>query len=62
MAKETAKEEMCCHGHHKGKGVMMLILGLLVLANSYWYFLDWAMFIGLILVLGGLVKMLMPKK
>ena len=55
-----AKEEMQCH--HKGKGTMMLILGLLVLANAYWNVLDWAMFIGAVLALGGLAKMLMLKK
>jgi len=37
----------------------MLILGLLVLANVYAVNLDWATFIGAILVLGGIVKLLM---
>jgi len=57
-----AKEDVNCQCHHKGKGGMMLVLGLLVLANAYWSVLSWAMFIGVVLVLGGLCKMLMPKK
>ena len=55
MAKEM------CEGH-KGKGVMMLILGLLVLANAYWSAIDWAMFIGAVLTLGGVCKMAMRAK
>ena len=49
-------------GWHKGKGVAMLVLGLLVVANAYWMFLDWATFIGALLVLGGLLKLVMPHK
>lgn len=56
------KEDVSCQCHHHGKGTMMLVLGLLVLANAYWNVLDWAMFIGLVLAVGGLAKMLMPKK
>jgi uncharacterized membrane protein HdeD (DUF308 family) len=55
MAKK--KEEM--HEHHKGHGCMMLVLGLLVLGNAYWGWLNWAYFIGFALVLGGLCKMMM---
>lgn len=50
------------HGMHKMKGVGMLILGLLILANAYWGFLTWAAFIGILFVLGGLLKFLMPCK
>lgn len=53
MAKEEWK------GMHKGKGAMMLVLGLLVLANVYFLSLDWATFIGAVLVLVGIVKLLM---
>jgi uncharacterized membrane protein HdeD (DUF308 family) len=50
------------HGMHMMKGVGMLILGLLILANAYWGFLTWAGFIGALLFLGGLIKLLMPHK
>ena len=56
MAKEICK---CCN--HKGHGVKMLILGLLVLANVKWAFLDWGYFIGILIVLGGLCKLMMKK-
>ncbi|MCX6747295.1 MAG: hypothetical protein NTU63_04155 [Candidatus Pacearchaeota archaeon] len=47
------------HGMHKFGGAGILVLGLLVLANSYWAFLKWGAFIGLVLILAGLCKMLM---
>lgn len=53
------KEEM---HYHKGKGGIMLVLGLLVLANAYWNVLPWGMFVGLVLALAGLVKLLIRKK
>ena len=43
---------------HKSKGIMMLIVGLLALANSYWAIVGWDYFIGIILVLAGLIKLL----
>lgn len=43
---------------HKGKGVMMLVLGLLVLLNAYYSVLTWANFVGVLLVLCGLIKLL----
>jgi len=49
-----AKEMMSMH---KGKGWMLLVLGILVLLNVYLVTLDWATFIGVILVLAGLVKL-----
>jgi uncharacterized membrane protein HdeD (DUF308 family) len=50
------------HGMHKMKGVGMLVLGFLILANVYWGLLNWAAFIGTLLVLGGLLKLLLPCK
>ena len=41
-------------------GAMKVVAGLLVLANFYLLKLDWALFIGGLLVLGGLVKIAMP--
>ncbi|MFZ1971119.1 MAG: hypothetical protein WAU65_03000 [Candidatus Nanoarchaeia archaeon] len=57
------KKEMmdCCTGH-KMKGVGILLIGLLVLSNVYWPFLDWGTFIGIILVLAGIAKLVMPHK
>ena len=45
--------------YHKGEGLGMLILGLLVIANVYWMRINWAMFIGAALVIGGICKMSM---
>ena len=38
-----------------------LVLGALVVANAYWMWFNWAMFIGIVLVIVGAVKMIMPK-
>ena len=46
--------------HKKMMGAKMLILGILILANMYWGFLNWVAFIGGILVLWGLIELLMP--
>ena len=51
------KEMMEMHHNYKGKGWMVLVLGILILANVYLVFLDWATFIGIILVLGGIMKL-----
>lgn len=53
MAKDMDMKSWC-----KGKGVMMLIVGLLVLANTYWAIVSWDYFIGIILVLAGIIKLL----
>ena len=60
-----AKKEECkceCHKGGKFKGLGALILGLLVLGNGYWSVLSWDKFIGLLLVLIGVIKLLKPKK
>jgi uncharacterized membrane protein HdeD (DUF308 family) len=54
-----AKEEMC---GHKGKGWIMLVLGLLILGNAVYSVVEWSIFIGAIVALAGLAKLLMPKK
>ena len=38
-----------------------LVLGALVIANAYWGKFDWPMFIGIVLVVLGAIKMMMPK-
>lgn len=55
-----AKEDM--GKPHKMWGVKMLVLGLLVLANAYWAFVEWPNFIGILLVLGGLWKLVCCRK
>jgi uncharacterized membrane protein HdeD (DUF308 family) len=41
----------------KGKGWMALILGILILANAYLAIVSWDYFIGIILVLVGIIKL-----
>jgi uncharacterized membrane protein HdeD (DUF308 family) len=45
--------------HHGFKVSMMIIVGLLILANAYWKFTTWDYFIGGLLVLFGLIKLMM---
>jgi len=47
---------------HKQKGVAMLVLGALILINVYWPMLTWWAFVGWVLALGGVLKLLMPHK
>lgn len=56
------KEMMGCCAMHRMKGVGMLVVGLLILVNVYWPFLDWGTFVGAILALAGLLKLIMPHK
>jgi len=56
MIKEIDKKHMS--GHMKHKGIAMIVLGGLVLTNVYWIKLGWGTFIGGVLVLGGLAKLL----
>lgn len=52
---------MCHHGVcskcHAGK---LLFLGVLVLLNSVWSIIAWDVFIGAVLILGGLLKLVKP--
>ncbi len=52
MAKEDMKY------NHKNKGMVALILGLLILANAYWAIVGWDYFIGIILVIAGIIKLI----
>lgn len=45
---------------HKCMGLKALILGVLILLNVYLVGLDWAVFVGAVIALAGIVKMLMP--
>jgi len=46
--------------HKKMMGCKMLVLGVLVLANNYWKVVDWTAFIGGLLVIAGVMKMIAP--
>lgn len=60
MAKE--KECPCCSGKGmKAHAVMKIIVGLLVLANAQWATLTWPQFIGALIVLMGIAKLLHKK-
>lgn len=50
--------EMDMKKWHKAKGTMALILGLLIFANAYWAIVGWDYFIGIILVLAGIIKLI----
>ena len=65
MKKRIANKEIRggeCHcGHHKIKGLWMLIIGLIFIGNSYMLWTtNWWLLIGFILAIFGLVKLLMP--
>ncbi len=46
--------------HKRMMAGKMIALGALVIANAYWGILNWSWFIGGILVLAGLSKLIMP--
>lgn len=46
--------------HMKKHGICMLLVGLVVMANAQWAFMNWAMLIGALITLGGLLKAFMP--
>lgn len=46
--------------HAKWMGVKMLIVGILVIWNTYRPFMDWVGLLGVLLVVGGLCKIAMP--
>lgn len=60
--KEVITMEGYCNGGmcNKCKGGFKLVLGLLVLANVYYLNWSWWTFLGTILVLGGIAKMVKP--
>jgi len=55
-------DEMDWQAHKQKRGAMLLILGILILANAYWSVVGWDIFIGIIIALAGLGKLLMPIK
>jgi len=66
MAKKKVQkmEEKCCVPTGHGcicKGWCVLILGVLILLNSLYGWLTWGVFVGIIVILKGLMKLLHPK-
>jgi len=45
--------------HKKMMGCKMLVLGALILANNYWGIVSWANFIGGVLAIAGVLKLIM---
>jgi len=64
MAKEKeVKSKNVCESNgtcHRCWGGMFLVLGVLIVLNDLWAMLSWGMFIGVIIALKGLIKLLMP--
>jgi len=58
--KNDMKMQECCKMHKKIMACKMLVIGALILANSCWKIVSWANFIGGILVIAGVLKLLMP--
>lgn len=51
----------CAGGYcHRCKSWKLLILGLIVLANTMWMFINWGYLAGILLVVGAIAKMFMP--
>ena len=42
------------------KGWVRFLAGLVLVANGYWNFADWWMLVGILVALGGLMRILMP--
>ena len=60
MAKQKERKENL-GGPKKKKSLMLIVLGILVLANAYLSVVSWAVFIGVIAIVAGLIKMMMPR-
>lgn len=50
----TKKKEECCHPPCRGCGA--IVLGILVLLNAYYAVASWPVFIGVVLVVAGIIK------
>lgn len=52
---------MCCKdGKCYCKGIALIVLGLILVANEYWGWTDPWYLLGALLVIGGIVKLFMP--
>ncbi|MEE9525924.1 MAG: hypothetical protein V3V78_04950 [Candidatus Woesearchaeota archaeon] len=54
-----AKPEMNA-AHMKAHGTKMIVVGILIILNANYGWLDWATFVGVIFILVGLVKISKP--
>ena len=46
--------------HKRKKATAMIVLGLIVIINTYWQFMNWVGLIGVLLVIAGIGKLMMP--
>jgi uncharacterized membrane protein HdeD (DUF308 family) len=60
MKMDDAKMQEHWKMHKKMMGCKILVLGALVLANTYWSVVNWANFIGIVLVVAGILKLVKP--
>ena len=60
MKMDEAKMQEHWKMHKKMMSWKMLVLGLLVLANATWNVVSWATFIGGLLAIAGLCKLVIP--
>lgn len=60
--KEVCGCPMCGGKGMKAHGIMKIVLGLLILANAQWLILTWPQFIGALIVLMGIAKLLHKDK
>lgn len=68
MAKRKTKKNMmanknmeaCGCNHHRWHGFWMALLGLLVVLNAYYDVINWFVFVGLVLLVKGLVHLIKP--
>jgi len=58
--KNDMKMQECCKMHKKMMGCKMLVIGALILANNYLKIVSWTEFLGGLLVIAGVCKLLMP--
>ena len=59
---QKAEGKCCSEGHGcKCMGGSILVLGILILLNSLYGWLTWGVFIGIIVILKGLIFMFHPK-
>ena len=47
---------------HKYKACMMIAVGILVILNAVYSFVNWALFVGIVLILVGLLSKIMAYK
>lgn len=58
MPKEKEMDEEKCRHMHRGGGIGLIIIGILVLINAYSNVINWVAFIGIALILIGIFRMI----